>query len=100
MIRTDYRPWESARNRFFRAGRGRPKSFPRTMRTARPGEFPGRAVRGRPEPLRSGSAGVEEAVQHPDAELQAVHRHPLVHAVEHAGEVEVRRELQRGEAEA
>ena len=42
----------------------------------------------------------EEAVQHPDAELQRLDRHPLVDAVEQRGEVEVRRQPQRGEPEA
>ena len=47
-----------------------------------------------------GSAGGEEPVEHPHAELQRVQRHPLVDAVEHAGEVEVGRQPQRREAEA
>ena len=42
----------------------------------------------------------QEPVEHPHPELQAVDRHPLVDAVEHAGEVEVGRELQRREPEA
>src|SRR5579859_5477646 len=44
--------------------------------------------------------GAEQPVEHPDAERQAVHRHPLVDAVEHAREVQLRRELQRAEPEA
>ena len=46
------------------------------------------------------SAQVEEPVQHPHPEGQPVHRHPLVHAVEHAREVQLRGEPQRGEPEA
>src|ERR1700729_110050 len=43
---------------------------------------------------------VEEPVQDPNAERKAVDRNALVDAVEHAGEVELRRELQRAEPEA
>ena len=43
---------------------------------------------------------VEEPVQDPDAERETVDRDPLVDAVEHAGEVELRRQLQRAEPEA
>ena len=46
----------------------------------------------------SASDLVEEPVEDPGAELQRVRRHPLVHAVEQRGEVEVRRQPQRGEA--
>src|ERR1700688_2585898 len=42
----------------------------------------------------------EEAVEDPGAELEAVDRDPLVDAVEHAEKVQVRRQLERAEAEA
>ena len=42
----------------------------------------------------------QEAVQHADAEPQRLGRHPLVDAVEHRREVQVRRQPQRREAEA
>ena len=50
--------------------------------------------------MRAASAAPQERVEHPGAELQRVHRHPLVDAVEQRGEVQLRRQLQRGEAEA
>src|ERR1700678_2107975 len=43
---------------------------------------------------------VEKPVQDPDAERETVDRHALVDAVEHAGEVELRRQLERAEPEA
>src|SRR3954447_21219821 len=46
------------------------------------------------------SCRAQEAVEHPDAELQRLHRNPLVDAVEQRGEVEVRRQPQRREPEA
>ena len=52
------------------------------------------------EPAGPASAGAQEAVQHPGAELQRVDRHPLVDAVEHRRRSPGRRQLQRREAEA
>src|SRR4051812_47993668 len=49
---------------------------------------------------RSPSAPQQDALEHPGPELQRVHRHALVDAVEERGEVEVRGQAQRGEAEA
>src|SRR5215213_8703135 len=46
------------------------------------------------------SCRAQEPVEHPDAELQRLHRHPLVDPVEERGEVEIRRQPQRREAEA
>src|ERR1039458_944512 len=46
------------------------------------------------------SAAVEEAVQDAGAELEGGDRYALVHAVEHAGEVQISRKPQRGEPEA
>src|ERR1700689_665857 len=45
-------------------------------------------------------AAVQEIVEHPGAELQRRDRDSLVHAMEHAREVELRRQPQRREAEA
>ena len=42
--------------------------------------------------LAGPSAGGDQPVHDPDAELQRVDRHPLVHAVEHAGEVQLGRQ--------
>src|SRR5690606_265859 len=49
-------------------------------------------------PLRR-STPVQEAVKNTHTEPERVHRNPLVDAVEHAGEVQVGREPQRGEPE-
>src|SRR3954471_6500891 len=46
------------------------------------------------------SCRAQEAVEHPDAELQRLARPPLVDAVEERGEVQFRRQPQRREAEA
>src|SRR4051812_28310307 len=46
------------------------------------------------------SCRAQEAVEHPDAELQRLDGDPLVDAVEQRGEVQLRRQLERGEAEA
>src|SRR3954452_2344541 len=51
-------------------------------------------------PPRRGSDRTQEPVQHPGAELQRVHRHALVDAVEQRREVQVGRQPQRGEPEA
>src|SRR6266699_7188638 len=45
-------------------------------------------------------AAVEEAVEHPHAEPESIHRHPFVHAVEHPEEVGVGGQAQGREAEA
>jgi len=45
-------------------------------------------------------AARDEAVQHAYTEEQTLDGHPLVHAVEHAGEVQVSGQTQRREAEA
>src|SRR4051794_26596028 len=50
--------------------------------------------------LTPASCRAQEAVEHPDAELQRLDGDPLVDAVEQRGEVELRRQLERGEAEA
>ena len=44
-----------------------------------------------------GSEAVEEVVEHPRGELQARHRHPLVHAVEQRGEIEIGGQPERRE---
>src|SRR5947209_4205976 len=49
---------------------------------------------------RRPSAAREEPVEHPYAELEALHRDALVDAVEQRHEVEVRRKQQRREPEA
>src|SRR5215218_2538318 len=46
------------------------------------------------------SCRAQEPVEHSDAELQRLHRHPLVDPVEERGEVEVGRQPQRRETEA
>ena len=43
---------------------------------------------------------VEKPVKDTDPEAKAIDRHALVDTVEHAGEVQVGRQLQRGETEA
>src|SRR5918997_2354373 len=73
--------------------RARPKPpVPPVMRATEPGAGVGEVT---PPSCRA-----QEAVEHPDAELQRLDRHPLVDAVEQRGEVEVRRQPQRREAEA
>src|SRR5262245_63374571 len=42
----------------------------------------------------------QESVEHPGPEAEPVHRHPFVDPVEHPGEIQVGRKLQRGETEA
>src|SRR3954451_20734778 len=66
------------------------------------GQSKGRSGPVGPSPgvLRARSGRVDETVEHAHPELQPVHGHPLVDAVEHAREVQLRRQLQRGEAEA
>src|SRR5699024_436870 len=51
-------------------------------------------------PGSSLSTVCQEVFQHFRAELQCVDRNPLVHAVEQRGEIEVRRQPERDEAEA
>src|SRR3954451_1529719 len=50
--------------------------------------------------LTPASCRAQEAVEHPDAELQRLDGDPLVDAVEQRGEVQLRRQLERGEPEA
>src|SRR5216683_3199514 len=47
-----------------------------------------------------GLATIEEGIQNPHAKPQRIDGDALIHAVEHPGEVEVGRKLQRREAEA
>src|SRR3954468_13153734 len=71
--------------------RARPKPpVPPVMRATLPAE----------RELTPASCRAQEAVEHPDAELQRRDRDPLVDAVEERGEGQVGRQLQRREAEA
>src|SRR6478672_6241372 len=66
------------------------------------GAAPGTCRGGAPGTCRQrrGSRSVDEPVQYTYAELERVDRHPFVDAVEHAREVQLRGQLERGEAEA
>src|SRR5690606_3518646 len=81
---------------FTRPGQFRtPARLPAARRRAPGGRLPGGAAG-----MRCPSGGVQETVEHPHPEPQPVDRDPLVDAVEHAGEVQLRRQLQRREPEA
>src|SRR3954468_7514590 len=97
------------------AGPCRLRSLSRSASTGTTSSALSLVARARPKPpvppvIRATEPGVgvvtppscraQEAVEHPDAELQGLHRHPLVDAVEERGEVQVRRQPQRREAEA
>ena len=62
--------------------------------------FPTDVARAAELPRQLASTCVDEPVEHPHAELQPVHGHPLVDSVEHPGEVQLRGQLQRRESEA
>src|SRR3954447_22586838 len=97
------------------AATDRLRSVSRSARTAVTSRSRSFVARARPKPpvppviratlpavgeLTPASCRAQEPVEHPDAELQRLDRHPLVDAVEQRGEVQLRRQLQRREAEA
>src|SRR3954447_11163384 len=97
------------------AATDRLRSLSRSARTAVTSRSRSLAASARPKPpvppviramlpgereLTPASCRAQEAVEHADAELQRLDGDPLVDAVEQRGEVQLRRQLQRREAEA
>ena len=88
-------PWGTSRSQMRRLL----SDWPKTAGRSWPGSGCPSAAKGATSAGKGGrrSAGRQETSQHADTEPERLDRHPFVHAVEHAREIQVRRQPQRRE---